>query len=187
MRVSVYLAVFFGLMFSKTYATRAFTGMFDAACLHQDIKARTCSGFFFGPQGQCWRGFAGGVNFSGRWMKSIFPRSPPGSLTYLRLCTAPPPVNEAKAKLIAKLFAVPVRAISDHLKSIFAHGEFSEEPAIRKYLRAVLLVLVRGADRARISAPTHWPTNSTRRRKPESAGREPYRRSRRRSNRRASA
>ena len=136
---------------------------------------------FFGPQGQYWRGFAGGVSFSGRRMKSIFPRSPPES------CTAPPPVNKAKAKLIAKLFAVPVRAVSDHLKSIFARGEFSEERAIRKYLRAVLLVLVRDADRARISAPTNWLTNSTRRRKPESAGRARSRRSRRRSNRRASA
>ncbi len=36
-------------------------------------------------------------------------------------------------KLMAELFAVDVRTISEHLKNIFASGELSEESAIRKF------------------------------------------------------
>src|SRR5437773_8394562 len=36
-------------------------------------------------------------------------------------------------KLMAELFAVDVRTISEHLKNIFASGELSEESVIRKF------------------------------------------------------
>ncbi len=44
-------------------------------------------------------------------------------------------------KLMAELFAVDVRTVSEHLKNIFASGELGEEAVVRKFRNTALGVI----------------------------------------------